>query len=95
MRKELLKGLTDEQIKKVEACKSSEEILNLAKTEGVELNEEQLAAVSGGLCSESSNKCPNCGSTNVKLKDSHAIPGESGGRALYICKDCKHTWVVD
>ena len=95
MRKELLKGLTDEQVKKVKACKSQEEILELAKTEGVELNEEQLAAVSGGLCSESSNKCPNCGSTNVKLKDSHAIPGESGGRALYICKDCKHTWVVD
>ena len=46
MRKELLKGLTEEQIKKVEACKSSEEILNLAKAEGVELNEEQLAAVS-------------------------------------------------
>ena len=31
MRKELLKGLTDEQIAKVEACKSSEEILWLRK----------------------------------------------------------------
>ena len=42
MRNELLKGLTDEQIKKVGACKNSEEILALAKAEGVQLNEEQL-----------------------------------------------------
>ena len=40
MRNELLKGLSEEQIKKVEACKSSEEILDLAKAEGVQLSEE-------------------------------------------------------
>ena len=45
MREELLKGLTKEQIAKVKACNSQEEILNLAKEEGVELNDEQLAAV--------------------------------------------------
>ena len=50
MRKELLKGLSEEQIKKVEACKSSEEILALAKEEGVQLSDEQLEAVSGGTC---------------------------------------------
>ncbi len=50
MRKELLKGLTEEQIKKVETCKSSEEILALAKAEGVQLSDEQLEAVSGGAC---------------------------------------------
>ena len=50
MRKELLKGLTEEQIKKVEACKSSEEILALAQSEGVQLSDEQLEAVSGGAC---------------------------------------------
>ena len=55
MRKELLKGLSEEQIKKVEACKNAEEILALAKAEGVQLSEEQLAAVSGG-----------CG---IKIKD--------------------------
>ena len=48
MKKELLKGLTDEQIKKVEACKSPDEILALAKAEGIELTDEQLEAVSGG-----------------------------------------------
>ena len=50
MRKELLNGLTEEQIKKVEACKSSEEILALAQSEGVQLSDEQLEAVSGGAC---------------------------------------------
>ena len=48
MREELLKGLTEEQIKKVKACKNAEEILALAKVEGVTLSEEQLEAVSGG-----------------------------------------------
>ena len=48
MREELLKGLTEEQIKKVKACKNAEEILALAKEEGVTLSEEQLEAVSGG-----------------------------------------------
>ena len=48
MRNELLKGLSEEQIKKVEACKNAEEILALAKEEGVTLSDEQLEAVSGG-----------------------------------------------
>ena len=48
MREELLKGLTEEQIAKVKECKTSEEILALAKEEGVTLSDEQLAAVSGG-----------------------------------------------
>ena len=48
MRNELLKGLTKEQIKKIEACKNPKEILALAKAEGVKLSDEQLEAVSGG-----------------------------------------------
>lgn len=52
MRKELLEGLTDEQIAKVEACSSVEEVLEIAKAEGVELNDEQLGAVTGGACQE-------------------------------------------
>ncbi len=50
MRDELFKGLSEEQIKKVKDCKNSEEILNLAKAEGIELSDEQLEAVSGGGC---------------------------------------------
>ena len=53
MRDELLKGLTEEQIAKVRACKNQEELLALAREEGVELTDEQLAAVSGGgFCDE-------------------------------------------
>ena len=57
MRNELLKGLTEEQIAKVRACKNQEELLALAREEGVELTDEQLAAVSGGgLCDEDKDK---------------------------------------
>ena len=48
VKKELLKGLTPEQIEKVKACKGHEELLKLAKEEGIELTEEQLKAISGG-----------------------------------------------
>ena len=51
MREELLKGLTKEQIAKVKACKNTEELLKLAKEEGIELSNEQLEAVNGGVCS--------------------------------------------
>ena len=93
MREELLKGLSEEQIKKVEACKNSEEILNLAKAEGVELNDEQLAAVSGGC--GGGKKCPKCGSTNVKRKTEDVeLKGANANVIAYICEDCKHAWVV-
>ena len=96
MRKELLEGLTDEQVKKVKACKSSQEILELAKSEGVELNEEQLAAVSGGC--GGGKKCPMCGSTNIKRKteDNKILTTKDDVTVgkVYVCKDCKHVWVV-
>ena len=60
MRKELLKGLTEDQIKKVRACDDVNDLLQLAKDEGVELNDEQLAAVNGGACtSEEDNERDN------------------------------------
>ena len=58
MRKELLNGLTEEQIAKVKACDDTHDLLQLAKDEGVELNDEQLAAISGG-CDSSSNQKKN------------------------------------
>ena len=62
MKEELLKGLTEEQIAKVRACEDPRDLLQLAKDEGVELNEEQLNAVSGGGCSNSNSdiKRPKC-----------------------------------
>ena len=86
MREELLKGLTEEQIKKVKECKSSEEILDLAKAEGVQLSDEQLEAVSGGGCSNSV-KCPDCRSKNVK-EISNNVKGKPIGK-MYKCCDCK------
>ena len=56
MKKELFKGLTDEQIAKALACDNASDLLQLAKDEGVELNEEQLAAVNGGACFTSSEE---------------------------------------
>ncbi|MBQ7250245.1 MAG: hypothetical protein IJS37_02755 [Bacilli bacterium] len=56
MRKELLKGLTEEQIAKAKACDDVCDLVQLAKDEGVELNEEQLKAISGGACSNTSTK---------------------------------------
>ena len=41
-------SLTDEQKEKAKACKSIDELIELAKTEGVELSDEQVEAISGG-----------------------------------------------
>ena len=62
MKDKLLKGLTEEQIAKVKACKSQKELLELARKEGVELSEEQLEGVSGGSCTSKGITCPWCGS---------------------------------
>ena len=52
MKKELLKGLTEEQIKMIKDFDNVNDLIQLAKDEGVELTEEQLNAISGG-CSNS------------------------------------------
>ena len=83
MKEELLKGLSEEQIAKVKACKKQEELLALAKEEDVELSEEQLNAVSGGACTPTS--CPKCHSTNI---GSYWY----GGSDVYECRNCKHEW---
>lgn len=41
-------ALTEAQRERVRACTSSEELIALAKEEGIELSDEQLEAVSGG-----------------------------------------------
>ena len=90
MKNELLKGLTEDQIAKVKACKSHEELLALAKKEGIELTDEQLTAISGGgACSVISDvgdkinpyDCPKCGA-NRPIKD---------GKKL-TCQKCGYVW---
>ena len=84
MREELFKGLTDEQISKVKGCKTQEEMLAVAKEEGIELTDEQLEAVNGGVCTNFS-QCPKCQSTNI------TIDSILGG-AKYECHNCGYTW---
>ena len=87
MKEELLKGLSEEQIAKVKACKSQEEVLKVAKEEGVELTDEQLKAVSGGCDTRhtwyTGTTCPKCGSTNTKVYD-----GTFSHGATMKCFDC-------
>jgi transposase-like protein len=88
MKEELLKGLTDEQIAKIKACKNQEEVLNLAKEEGIELTEEQLAAVSGGCGASSNVQCPSCGSKNIYFCGQNLCSEKE-----YKCNDCdKRFW---
>ena len=92
MRKELLEGLSEEQIAKIRACKSQEEILQLAKKEGVELSEEQLEAVSGGGCNDP--KCLFCKSERVLIVK--YVTGEGGcPLKLMECADCHKRWYTD
>ena len=87
MKQELLKGLSEEQIAKAKECKNQEELLKLAKEEGVELTSEQIEAVSGGGCF-SSMKCPNCGSNDFRKLPIYQVSGCS----TYKCNQCGHEW---
>ena len=90
MKEELLKGLSEEQIAKVKACKSQEEMLSLAKEEGVELTDEQLEAVSGGSCNKPVLVCSKCGYDLVTMLENGT--GEHEGRKLIECNRCHHLW---
>ena len=46
--KSIYDSLTDEQKEKAKACKSADELITLAGTEGIELPDEILDAVAGG-----------------------------------------------
>lgn len=84
MKKELLEGLTKEQIAKIEVCKNAEEILKIAKEEGIELTDEQLEAVSGGCGFVDPTNCPKCNSTNFITADINM----DGSRVKYFCNSC-------
>ena len=55
-------NLPPELKEKAKACENPEELLELAKAEGIELTEEQLDSVSGGTWGCSDNDIPEtCG----------------------------------
>ena len=90
-RNDLLKGLTPEQIEKARACKNHEQLLELAKREGIELTDDQLEAVSGGGCIEKEPRrgfvCPNCLGTNTEGYYDCYMYGSLGGYQVK-CLDC-------
>ena len=90
MKEELLKGLSEEQIAKVKACKSQEEMLALAKEEGIELTDEQLEAVSGGSCGDTVLVCSKCRYDLVTMLE-HGT-GEYEGYKLVECNRCHNRW---
>lgn len=81
MKEELLKGLTEEQITKLKSCSNAEEILSIAKEEGIELTDEQLETVSGGsICAP---VCPFCGTKDDVFKGT-----TEETESKYVCKRC-------
>ncbi len=100
MNKELLEGLTEEQIKRVKECKNSQELLALAKEEGYALTDEQLSAVSGGGCLSTdapdlSKTCPKCGRSvqgrYVGRKSYYGLVYEFNCECGYSWKGSKHS----
>ena len=92
MKEELLKGLTEDQIAKIKECKSNEEMLALAKQEGVQLSDEQLEAVSGGCTSTLRGediRCPACGSERV----SKIVGWEN--KTYCQCHACGKEWEIN
>ena len=82
MREELLKGLTKEQIEKVKACKNQEEMLLIAKNEGIELTDEQLEAINGGCGRTEGLLCPYCGQSDYTYQCTDF------GYVKYTCNRC-------
>ena len=87
-------SVTPEQMERFESCKSSEELLELLKTEGFELDDDQLRMISGGeeqfkwsdtIENVDLTQCPHCGSKNVYMSG-----GCFGGTPH--CRDCGRTW---
>ena len=47
--KEIYDSLSDDLKAKVTSCKTADELMELAKNEGIELTDDQLDAISGGI----------------------------------------------
>ena len=97
MNKDLLKGLTPEQIERARACKDSKELLAAAKEEGIELTDEQLNAVNGGFGCAPNIKtgfaCPGgCGNNTVGIFDQFMFNSRGGYQVK--CNDCGCTFEV-
>ena len=94
-RAELLKGLSDEQLEKARGCHSSQELLELAKEEGIELTDEQLKAISGGGCIQKSKLvCPLCGTSDI-VAEYDMFANRSNGIYKCYCNNCQLPFEVE
>ena len=80
--------ISPEQQEKIRACKTSEEILQLAQEEGYELSDEELEDVAGGGAWGSSTRCSKCGSDNVIEYQANI----HSGRIVHECRGCGNSW---
>ena len=76
--------LTPEQLEKVHAASSPEEILKIAQDEGYSLSDGELESISGGSWGgdDSVVHCPNCDGTDFVLD--HVDQDED----VYRCQAC-------
>ena len=66
---------------KLQACESAEELVELARENGVELGDEELDEIAGGGVWNRPKNCPKCGSTSIY---------NYGAR--FYCRACRHEW---
>ena len=81
-----LENMSSELRGKMEACETPEEIIALAKEEGLELSDGELEAIAGGDWSpkDALPQCPVCGSYAISV---FPIPGCTG-MTRRVCHDC-------
>ena len=76
--KEIYDSLTDEQKEKAKKCKTMDEFVKLASEEGIELPDEALDAVAGGVSfGEEEKRCSECG---------RRLPNNSSSSICAICR---------
>lgn len=81
-------GITPEMYEDARG-KSPEELLKLADEAGMELTDEQVDQIAGGVAWDPPNVfkdgCPKCGSKDISY-------GNVGQIMWYTCRKCGHKW---
>ncbi len=82
--KELWSSLTDEQKEKVEGCQTTEELMELAGKEGIELPGETLDAIAGGRIAKEDESNMVCYARCPYCKKEHYVQFGGGTVRQYI-----------